>query len=54
MKVQNPHKKAWNKSKLIGQKLPLKPEQIWSIRVRSEMENNIRDLALFNLVLDSK
>jgi len=33
--------------------VPLKPEQIWSIRVRLEMENNIRDLALFNLTLDS-
>jgi len=54
MKVQNPPKTAWNKNKLIGQKLPLKPEQIWSIRVRLEMQNNIRDLALFNLALDSK
>ena len=54
MKVQNPPKTVWNKNKLIGQKLPLKPEQIWSIRVRLEMQNNIRDLALFNLALDSK
>jgi len=54
MKVQNSHQIAWNKNKLIGQKLPLKPEQIWSIRVRLEMLNNIRDLALFNLALDSK
>ena len=49
MKVQNSPKIAWNKNKLIDQKLPLKPEQIWSIRVRLEMQNNIRDLALFNL-----
>jgi len=54
MKVQNPPKTVWNKNKLIGQKLPLKPEQIWSIRVRLEMQNNIRDLALFNLALDPK
>ena len=54
MKTQNATKTAWNKNKLIGQKLLLKPEQIWSIRVRLEMQNNIRDLALFNLALDSK
>ena len=54
MKTKKATKTAWNKNKLIGQKLPLKPEQIWSIRVRLEMENNNRDLALFNLALDSK
>jgi len=54
METQKATKIAWNKNKLIGQKLPLKPEQIWSIRVRLEMENNTRDLALFNLALDSK
>jgi hypothetical protein len=54
MKVQNSSKTAWNKNKLIGQKLPLKPEQIWSIRVRLEMQNNISDLALFNFTLDAK
>ena len=44
----------WNKGKLIGQKLPLKPEQVWAIRIHLEMDNKIRDLALFNLALDSK
>ena len=44
----------WNKGKLIGQKLPLKPEQIWAIRIHLEMDNKIRDLGLFNLALDSK
>jgi integrase len=44
----------WNKGKLIGQKLPLKPEQIWGIRIHLQMEDKIRDLALFNLALDSK
>jgi len=44
----------WNKGKLVGQKLPLKPEQIWSIRIHLEMAHKIRDLALFNLALDSK
>ena len=44
----------WNKGKLVGQKPPLKQEQIWSIRVRLEMDKKIRDLAMFNLALDSK
>lgn len=44
----------WNKGKLIGPKPPLKQEQIWSIRIRLEMDHELRDLALFNLALDSK
>ena len=44
----------WNKGKLIGQRKPLKVSHIWGIRIRLELENNIRDLALFNLALDSK
>ncbi|MDP5033062.1 tyrosine-type recombinase/integrase [Paraglaciecola sp.] len=49
------HKKEpWNKDKLVGQKLPLKLQQIWAIRIRLELFNKIRDLALFNLAIDSK
>jgi integrase len=44
----------WNKGKLIGQKPPLKPKEIWAIRIRLQMGNRLRDLALFNLALDSK
>ena len=44
----------WNKGKLIGQKAPLKLKEIWAIRVRLELSHRIRDLALFNLALDSK
>ncbi|MCG7927404.1 MAG: tyrosine-type recombinase/integrase [Candidatus Thiodiazotropha taylori] len=47
-------KKPWNKGKLIGQKPPLKLHEIWSIRIRLEMANRGRDLALFNLAIDSK
>ena len=47
-------REPWNKGKLIGQKLPLKQEHIWAIRTRLEMAGKIRDLALFNLALDSK
>lgn len=44
----------WNKGKLIGQKLPLKLHEIWAIRIRLQLANKIRDLALFNLAIDSK
>jgi integrase len=44
----------WNKGKLVGQKLPLKLQEIWAIRTRLEMEKQSRDLALFNLAIDSK
>ncbi len=44
----------WNKGKLVGQKPPLKLKEIWAIRIRLEITNNIRDLALFNLAIDSK
>lgn len=47
-------KNPWNKGKLIGQKPPLKLHEIWSIRIRLEMANGIRDLSLFNLAIDSK
>jgi len=44
----------WNKGKLVGQKRPLKPQEIWAIRTRLQLNNQTRDLALFNLALDSK
>jgi integrase len=44
----------WNKGKLIGQKLPLKLKEIWAIRIRLQMAHDIRELAMFNLAIDSK
>lgn len=44
----------WNKGKLVGQKAPLKLKEIWAIRVRLQLGNRARELALFNLALDSK
>lgn len=44
----------WNKNKITGQKLPLKLPEIWAIRVRLELTDKTRDLALFNLAIDSK
>jgi site-specific recombinase XerC len=46
--------RAWNKGRLIGQKRPLLPKQVWAIRARLELANNLRDLALFNVAIDSK
>ncbi len=47
-------KAPWNKGRLTGQKRPLKPKEVWSIRVRLQLERRRRDLALFNLAIDSK
>lgn len=44
----------WNKGKLVGAKPPLRPNQVWSIRTRLLIERRTRDLALFNLAIDSK
>lgn len=44
----------WNKGALVGQKKPLKLKEIWAIRTKLQMSHKIRDLALFNLALDSK
>jgi len=49
-----PHHTPWNKGKLTGQKPPLKLNEVWAIRIRLQIANKKRDLALFNLALDSK
>ncbi|MFM8341749.1 MAG: tyrosine-type recombinase/integrase [Methylomonas sp.] len=56
MNQKNPSNRhsPWNKGKLIGQKSPLKLKEIWAIRIRLQMAKNTRELALFNLAIDSK
>jgi integrase len=44
----------WNKGKLTGQKPPLKLREIWAIRIRLQLGAKTRDLAMFNLAIDSK
>ncbi|MES1949787.1 integrase [Salinisphaera sp. S4-8] len=44
----------WNKGRLVGPKPPLKLKEIWGIRVRLQLATQTRDLALFNLAIDSK
>jgi hypothetical protein len=52
--ASNLHREPWNKGKLIGQKPPLKPKDIWAIRIHLQNEHLVRDLAMFNLAIDSK
>ncbi len=46
--------KPWNLGKLIGQKPPLKLREVWAIRIRLQIQECLRDLAMFNLAIDSK
>ena len=50
-----PHRRVpWNKGKLTGAKPPLRPKHVWSIRTKLQIEGRARDLAMFNLAIDSK
>ena len=49
-----PDQGPWNKGKLVGQKLPLKLQEIWAVRIHLQIGERHRDLALFNLAIDSK
>jgi integrase len=51
---ENSHRSPWNKGKLIGSKPPLRTKDVWSIRTKLQVEHRIRDLAMFNLAIDSK
>ena len=44
----------WNKGRLVGQKRPPRPKEVWAIRVRLQIKRHKRDLAMFNLAIDSK
>jgi len=47
-------RRPWNKGKLTGAKPPLRPKHVWSIRTKLQIEGRLRDLAMFNLAIDSK
>jgi integrase len=49
-----PQNVPWNKGKLTGPKPPLRPKHVWAIRTRLQIVGRTRDLALFNLAIDSK
>ena len=48
------HHEPWNNGKIVGQKAPFKLKEIWALRVRLQMQGRVRELALFNLGIDSK
>ena len=50
-KVNN---EPWNKGMIIGPKPPLKLKEAWAIRIRLQLSGVVRNLALFNLAIDSK
>jgi integrase len=50
----NPLRTPWNKGRLVGQKRPLRPKEVWAIRVLLQIRNCKRYLAMFNLAIDSK
>ena len=52
--VNTVRREPWNKGKIVGQKAPFKVKDIWALRVRLQMESRVRELALFNLGIDSK
>src|SRR5436190_10772319 len=49
-----PKRVPWNKGKVTGAKPPLRPKHVWSIRTKLQIEGRARDLAMFNLAIDSK
>ena len=50
----NVNNQPWNKGVIVGPKPPLKLKEIWAIRIRLQLSGNVRNLALFNLAIDSK
>jgi integrase len=56
--VKTPHtpqkRVPWNKGRLTGAKPPLRPKHVWSSRTKLQIEGRARDLAMFNLAIDSK
>ena len=52
--IASNQRRPWNRGKLIGPKPPLQPRHVWAIRTRLQLAGRTRDLALFNLAIDSK
>ena len=53
-RLKSPTRTPWNKGKLMGAKPPLRPKHVWSIRTRLMVDGRVRDVAMFNLAIDSK
>jgi hypothetical protein len=50
----SPLTQPWNRGKLTGAKPPLRPKHVWAVRTRLQLANRLRNLALFDLAIDSK
>ena len=50
----SPITQPWNRGKLTGAKPPLRPKHVWAVRTRLQLANRLRNLALFDLAIDSK
>jgi hypothetical protein len=50
--IASHHREPWNKGKLVGQKAPSRLKEIWAIRIRLQLAERARELALFNLAVD--
>jgi len=48
------HREPWNKGKIVGQKAPFKVKDVWALRAYLKVDSRVRELALFNLGIDSK
>jgi len=53
MKIEQ-SRETWNRGKLVGQNPPLRPKDVWAIRIHVQNAHAVSDLALFNLAIDSK
>jgi hypothetical protein len=53
-RYEKAQRRPWNKGKLTGAKPPLQIKNVWSIRTKLQVEGRVRDLAMFNLAIDSK
>jgi hypothetical protein len=51
---RRPKREPWNKGKFTGARPPLRPKHVWAIRSKLQAEERTRDLAMFNLAIDSK
>src|SRR6185437_14283149 len=52
--IPTPKRAPWNKGRLVGAKPPLQQKHVWAIRGMLQNERNKRDLAMFDLAIDSK
>src|SRR5438046_1015336 len=53
-RISSSHHEPWNKGKIVGQKARFKLKEIWALRARLQLQHRVRELALFDVGIDSK